>query len=103
MIYKVIKKEHKDIHEDSDAVTISSLKEEGWEFLNEFQVSDGYYLIFGRKDGFSLEAEVQRLKEENIKLQNEYKRLVSEIQEPRCHGCNSILGDNWCADCASRY
>jgi hypothetical protein len=43
----------------------------------------------------SLTKELEDLKKENA-------RLLEEISQPRCHDCHSILGDNWCYDCARK-
>jgi len=71
---------------------LNSLGEQGWEMCAE---TAGEFLVFKRpKLENSLEEEIAKLKKENA-------RLLSEIKEPRCHSCHAILGDNWCADCAS--
>ena len=36
------------------------------------------------------------------KLREEIKRLEKEVSDPRCHECEAALGDNWCADCATK-
>lgn len=43
----------------------------------------------------SLQVELDVLRKENA-------RLFEEIKVPRCHSCHSVLGDNWCADCAGK-
>ena len=45
---------------------------------------------------------LEEKKKELAALQKEYERLREEITEPRCHDCNAVLGDNWCADCARK-
>lgn len=35
-------------------------------------------------------------------LQKENQRLIDEIKRPICNDCGVEIGDNWCADCASK-
>jgi len=71
---------------------LNSLGEQGWEMCAETAAE---FLVFKRAKGEGLSEEVLRLREEN-------KRLREELQQPKCHSCHSLLGDNWCADCAGK-
>jgi RNase P subunit RPR2 len=75
----------------------------GWEESTFEQFVDGLYnslhggpgLSFAKEETISLKTELETLRKDNI-------RLLEEIKQPRCHSCHSILGDNWCADCAGK-
>lgn len=49
-----------------------------------------------------IEEKIVELENKNKDLEKEIARLQEEIKEPRCHDCNTILGDNWCSDCANK-